>query len=104
MVHHMICGLCFPLFLLVCFVCRHEISVPRVLSLQSLTLGTSVLPCGLFEQWVCMALNSLMIGPARMTLECSVPRPCAQCQRLKRRDSGHQKFQVYKQSKQGKTV
>jgi len=51
--HHMICGLCFPLFLFVCFVCIVEIFVPRVSSLQSLTLGTSVLPCGLFEQ--CMA-------------------------------------------------
>ena len=49
MVHHMICGLCFPLFL-VCFVCIVEIFVPRVLSLQSLTLNTSVLPCGLSEQ------------------------------------------------------
>jgi len=48
--HHMICGLCFPLFLFVCFVCIIEIFVPRVSSLQSLTLGTSVLPCGLFEQ------------------------------------------------------
>ena len=41
----MICGLCFPLFLLVCFVCRHEIFVPRVLSLQSLTLGTRSVLC-----------------------------------------------------------
>jgi len=45
MVHHMICGLCFPLFLLVCFVCVVEIFVPRVSSLQSLTLGTRSVIC-----------------------------------------------------------
>jgi len=45
MVHHMICGLCFPLFLLVCFVCIVEIFVPRVSSLQSLTLGTRSVIC-----------------------------------------------------------
>jgi len=48
--HHMICGWCFPLFLFVCCVCIVEVFVPRVSSLQSLTLGTSVLLCGLFEQ------------------------------------------------------
>ena len=52
MVYHMICGLCFPLFLLVCFVCIVEIFVPRVSSLQSLTLGTRVLFCGLSWQVV----------------------------------------------------
>jgi len=41
----MICGLCFPLFLLVCFVCIVEIFVPRVSSLQSLTLGTRSVIC-----------------------------------------------------------
>jgi len=46
----MICGWCFPLFLFVCCVCIVEIFVLRVSSLQSLTLGTSVLLCGLFEQ------------------------------------------------------
>ena len=45
----MICGFCVTLFSLVCFVCIVEILVPRVSSLQSLTLGTSVLLCGLFE-------------------------------------------------------
>jgi len=35
------CGFCVTLFFLVCFVCTAEIFMPRVFSLQSLTLGTS---------------------------------------------------------------
>ena len=35
----------FPLFLLVCFVCIVKIFVPRVFSLQSLTLGTRFVIC-----------------------------------------------------------
>ena len=46
----MICGFYVTLFALVCFVCIVEIFVPRVSSLQSLTLGTRVLLCGLSEQ------------------------------------------------------
>ena len=45
----MICGFCVTLFLFVWFVCSPKIFVPSVSSLQSLTLGTRVLPCGLFE-------------------------------------------------------
>jgi len=72
MVHHMICGLCFPLFLFVCFVCRHEIFVPRVLSLQSLTLGTNVLLCGLSEHNLGMRMECTLLqsnSHARMSKE-----------------------------------
>ena len=41
----MICGFCVTLFSLVCFVCIVEIFVPRVSSLQSLTLGTRSVFC-----------------------------------------------------------
>ena len=49
----MICGFCVTLFFCVCFVCLLKIFMPRVLFLQSLTLGTSMLSCGLFEQVAC---------------------------------------------------
>jgi len=61
-----ICGFCVTLFLLVCFICILEIFMPRVSSLQSLTLGTSVLSCGLSEQHVsgnvAAATQWLLIG------------------------------------------
>ena len=47
---HMTCGCCVFLFPFVCLVCILKIFVPIVSSLQSLTLGTRVLNCGLFEQ------------------------------------------------------
>ena len=46
----MICDFCVTMFSLVGFVCTFEMFVPRVFSLQSLTLGTRVLLCELFEQ------------------------------------------------------
>ena len=47
-VDEVICGFCVSLFSLVCFVCIGEIFVPRVCSLQSLTLGTRSVFCSCF--------------------------------------------------------
>ena len=46
----MTCGCCVFLFPFVCLVCILKIIMPIVSSLQSLTLGTRVLHCGLSEQ------------------------------------------------------
>ena len=51
------CGFCVTVFLFVCFVCSPKIFVPSVSSLQSLTLGTRVLLCGLSEQVMSPALQ-----------------------------------------------
>ena len=61
-VNQVICGFCVTLFFLVCFICIVEIFVPRVSSFQSLTLGTSVLPCGISEHLMPSMPNySLMV-------------------------------------------
>ena len=49
MIDQVICGFCVTMFFFVCFVCRLKIFIPSVSFLQSLTLGTRVLFCGLFK-------------------------------------------------------
>ena len=57
----MICDFYVTMFFLVCFVCIVKIFIPRVFSLQSLTLGTRVLFCGIFEQVMSpVVLNMVM--------------------------------------------